>query len=139
MKTVLVLCTGNSCRSQIAEGYLSFYANGRARIYSAGLEKHGLNPFAVEVMGEDSIDISDATSNTVEEIEHSHFDFVLTVCDHAVKNVPVDLSYEHTMHFSIDDPATAEGSKEEKMAVFRKVREEIKISMLKFIGRELIS
>ncbi|MEN0005526.1 MAG: hypothetical protein AAF798_15355 [Bacteroidota bacterium] len=64
---------------------------------------------------------------------------MLTVCDHAVQNVPADLSYKHTMHFSIDDPATAEGSKEEKMAVFRKVREEIKISMLKFIGRELIS
>jgi len=88
MKRVLVLCTGNSCRSQIAEGYLRELANGKAEVYSAGVETHGVNPKAVATMQEDGIDISDHTSNNIEEYRNIDFDFVITVCDNAKERCP---------------------------------------------------
>jgi arsenate reductase len=138
MKSVLVLCTGNACRSQMAEGYLSFYANDMAIVYSAGIEKHGLNPMAVEVMGEDSIDISEATSSLINEVGPQHFNYLLSVCDDAAERLPDYLSYDEHFHYSIPDPAAATGSREERLERFRQVREQLKICMLKFIGRELI-
>ncbi len=83
MKRVLVLCTGNSCRSQIAEGYLREFANGKAEVCSAGAETHGVNPRAIATMKEDGIDISNHTSNNIEEYRNIDFDFVITVCDNA--------------------------------------------------------
>jgi arsenate reductase (thioredoxin) len=80
MKKVLVLCTGNSCRSQIAEGYLTYFAGNKAEIYSAGVETHGVNPRAIATMKEDGIDISHHTSNNMEEYRNIDFDFVITVC-----------------------------------------------------------
>src|ERR1700744_5932296 len=88
MKKVLVLCTGNSCRSQMAEGYLRYYAEGKAEIYSAGIETHGVNPKAITMMKEDGIDISQHTSNHVDAYKNIHFDFVITVCDNAKENCP---------------------------------------------------
>src|ERR1041384_4838728 len=88
MKRVLILCTGNSCRSQMAEGYLKRFTGGRAEIYSAGIEAHGLNPTAVKVMQEDGIDISSQQSETLEKYKHVDFDFVITVCDHARERCP---------------------------------------------------
>ena len=81
MKKVLVLCTGNSCRSQIAEGYLRHFAGGKADIYSAGVETHGVNPKAIETMKEDGIDISQHTSNNISAYKNIDFDFVITVCE----------------------------------------------------------
>lgn len=138
MKTVLVLCSGNACRSQMAEGYLHYYASDKAVIYSAGLESHGLNPLATEVMGEDSIDISNHTSKTLSDLGIQHFDYLITICDEAREQLPDNVSYDCDYHFSIPDPAKISGAKEKKLQGFRQVRELIKISILKFIGRELI-
>ncbi|GAB3023503.1 arsenate reductase ArsC [Niabella terrae] len=126
MKKVLVLCTGNSCRSQIAEGYLRHFAKDRALIYSAGVEKHGVNPKAIEIMAEDGIDISGHTSNHLSEYQGIDFDFVITVCDNAKERCPVFPSKAVKFHQNFTDPARATGTDEEVMAVFRSVRNTIK-------------
>ena len=87
-KKILVLCTGNSCRSQIAEAYLRQFADNRADVYSAGVETHGVNPIAIATMQEDGIDISTHTSNNIEEYYDIDFDFVITVCDNAKERCP---------------------------------------------------
>ena len=88
MKNILVLCTGNSCRSQIADGYLKHFANGKANVYSAGVETHGVNPKAIATMKADGIDISSNTSNNVLEYQEVLFDFIITVCDNAKERCP---------------------------------------------------
>ena len=87
-KKILVLCTGNSCRSQLAEGYLRHFAGEKAEVYSAGVETHGVNPKAIETMKEDGIDISNHTSNHIDEYRNIDFDFVITVCDNAKERCP---------------------------------------------------
>ena len=138
MKKVLVLCSGNSCRSQMAEGYLSYYASDKIKVISAGLEDHGLNPYAVEVMAEDSIDISHHTSKAIKTLSRRKFDYLITVCDEAKKSIPSRLKIKKKKHFSIPDPAQYVGPEEEKKEEFRKVREQVKKSILKFIGKELL-
>src|SRR6185437_2036222 len=88
MKNILVLCTGNSCRSQLAEGYLRYFAGDKANIFSAGIETHGVNPTAIRVMAEDDIDISGHTSNHLDEYAGVSFDHVITVCDNANESCP---------------------------------------------------
>jgi len=126
MKKILVLCTGNSCRSQIAEGYLRRFAGDKAEIYSAGVETHGVNPRAVSIMKEDGIDISHHTSNNVTEYFDIDFDYVITVCDNAKERCPFFPSNAKKFHHNFPDPAKATGSEEEVMSEFRKVREMIK-------------
>lgn len=126
MKNILVLCTGNSCRSQMMEGYLKKFAGEKARIYSAGVEVHGLNPRAVEVMKNDGVDISDQTSNHVDEYRHIPFDFIITVCDHAREACPVFPSSAIKLHRNFPDPAKASGTEEEIMSAFVHVRNMIK-------------
>ncbi len=126
MKNILVLCTGNSCRSQMAEGYLQKFAGNKANVYSAGIEAHGLNPRAVAVMKEDGVDISNHSSNKVEEYFNISFDFVITVCDNANEHCPVFPSTAKKFHHNFPDPAKATGSKEEIMNEFRQVRDLIK-------------
>ncbi len=126
MKKILILCTGNSCRSQIAEGYLRHYAKGKAEIYSAGIETHGVNPLAIEVMKEDGIDISKHTSNNIDEYRTIDFDYVITVCDNAKENCPYFPSKAEMFHQNFPDPAKATGTKEEIRNEFRKVRDMIK-------------
>ena len=137
MKKILVLCTGNSCRSQLAEGYLRFFAGNRAEVYSAGVETHGVNPRAVAVMKEDGIDISAHTSNNVEEYRHLDFDFVITVCDNAKERCPVFPSRAKKFHYNFPDPAKATGSEETIMDAFRKVREMIKLYCKQFVDENL--
>ncbi len=122
---VLVLCTGNSCRSQMAQGYLKQFAPDH-NIYSAGVETHGLNPNAVKVMAEDGVDISGHTSNHVEEYDHVQFDHVITVCDHANEVCPVFNNALHQHHQNFLDPSHAEGSKEEIHQAYVDTRDEIK-------------
>ena len=122
MKNILVLCTGNSCRSQIAEGYLRYFAGGRANVYSAGIETHGVNPKAVAVMKEDGIDISAHTSNHIDEYRSIPFDMVITVCDNAKENCPYFPSSAQKFHHNFPDPAKATGSDTEIMEQFRTVR-----------------
>ena len=126
-KNILVLCTGNSCRSQLAEGYLRFFHGETANIYSAGVETHGVNPRAIATMKEDGLDISAHTSNHVDEYLHIPFDLILTVCDHASERCPIFPSKAKRIHHNFTDPAQATGTQEEIMAEFRRVREEIKV------------
>ena len=137
MKKILVLCTGNSCRSQMAEGYLKLFAGERAEIYSAGVETHGVNPKAIEVMSEDGIDISAQTSNNIDEYRHIDFDYVITVCDNAKEKCPYFPSGAKKFHHNFPDPAKAKGSDEEVMAEFRHVRDQIKTYCADFSSTNL--
>lgn len=137
MKKVLVLCTGNSCRSQIAEGYLRFFAGDKAEIYSAGVETHGVNPRAIATMAEDGIDISTHTSNNINEYQGIDFDYVITVCDNAKERCPFFPSSAVKLHENFPDPAKATGTEEEIMASFRSVRQTIKDYTQKFVEQYL--
>ena len=133
MKKILVLCTGNSCRSQVAEGYLRHFARNKAEIYSAGIETHGVNPKAIAIMKEDGINISNHTSNNIEEYRNIDFDFVITVCDNAKERCPLFPGTAQKFHHNFPDPAKATGTEEEILKEFRKVREMIKDYSRKFI------
>ena len=122
MKNILVLCTGNSCRSQIAEGYLRHYAGENANVYSAGVETHGVNPRAISIMNEVGIDISNHTSNHVDEYADIDFDFIITVCDNAKERCPYFPSKAERFHYNFPDPAKSTGTEEEVMNEFRRVR-----------------
>ena len=122
MKNILVLCTGNSCRSQIAEGFLRHYAGEKANVYSAGVETHGVNPRAVSTMNEVGIDISNHTSNNVNEYTNINFDFVITVCDNAKERCPNFPTNAEKFHYNFPDPAKAVGTEEEITNEFRRVR-----------------
>lgn len=137
MKNILVLCTGNSCRSQIAHGYLQEFAGSKAKVYSAGVETHGVNPKAIEVMNEDGINISHHTSNNVNEYFNIDFDFVLTVCDNAKEHCPYFPTKAKKFHYNFPDPAKATGTEEEIMNEFRRVRQMIKEYSQKFISENL--
>ena len=137
MKKILVLCTGNSCRSQMAEGYLRKYAGDKAEVYSAGIETHGVNPRAIQIMKEDGIDISSHTSNHINEYKDIDFDFVITVCDHAREQCPFFPSNAKKFHYNFPDPAKASGTEEEIMNHFREVREMIKEYSKKFVEANL--
>lgn len=135
MKRVLVLCTGNSCRSQIAEGYLRRFAGDAAEIYSAGIETHGVNPKAIQVMAEDHIDISGHTSNHVDEYAGIVFDAVITVCDNANEACPFFPGKAERFHYNFPDPAKATGTADEIIREFRKVRDMIKTYSADFVSR----
>ncbi|SNC63456.1 protein tyrosine phosphatase [Hymenobacter gelipurpurascens] len=135
-KNILVLCTGNSCRSQLLHGYLEQMLAGRATVYSAGIETHGLNPRAVRVMQEAGLDISHHTSNHVDEYAAVPFDYVLTVCDHANEVCPVFPSSAKRRHHNFPDPAKATGTEEEIMQQFRNVRDQIQAYAQDFVRNE---
>lgn len=137
MKNILVLCTGNSCRSQMAHGYLGAFLDQRARIYSAGIETHGLNPGAVSIMQEDGIDISAHTSNNVAEYEGIPWDYIITVCDHAHENCPfIPARNAKRIHHNFFDPSKVTGTVEEKHAAFLKARNEIREFCREFANAE---
>jgi arsenate reductase len=133
MKNVLVLCTGNSCRSQIAHGYLKYYYGDNANVYSAGVETHGVNPKAIAIMKEDGIDISQHTSNNVLEYKDIDFDYVITVCDHAKEVCPYFPSNAEKFHQNFPDPSKLNGTEEEIHAEFVRVREMIKSYCNEFV------
>ena len=137
MKKILVLCTGNSCRSQIAHGYLNYFAANKAQVYSAGVETHGVNPKAIAIMKEDGIDISHHTSNNVDEYKNIDFDFVITVCDNAKENCPYFPTKAKKFHQNFPDPTKATGTEEQIMNEFRRVREMIKLYCQKFVIENL--
>jgi arsenate reductase len=136
-KKILVLCTGNSCRSQIAEGYLRYFANNQADVYSAGVETHGVNPRAIATMQEDGLDISNHTSNNIEEYANIEFDFVITVCDNAKERCPYFPSHAKRCHYNFPDPAKASGTEEEVREQFRQVRQQIKSYCKRFIDENI--
>lgn len=134
---ILILCTGNSCRSQMAEGYFRHFANGKAHVFSAGVEVHGVNPTAISVMKEDGIDISKHTSNHIDEFADYYFDVVITVCDHANEACPVFLTSAKWFHQNFPDPAKAVGNEKEIRNEFRRVRQQIKEYAFKFVNKNL--
>lgn len=137
MKNVLVLCTGNSCRSQLAEGYLKYFAQNKAKIYSAGIEVHGVNPRAIKIMAEDGIDISSQKSNNIEEYFDVAFDYVITVCDHAKESCPNFSTKAIKLHHNFPDPAKAIGTEVEIMSHFRNTRDLIKSYIKDFVSENL--
>jgi arsenate reductase len=137
MKNILILCTGNSCRSQLAEGYLRHFAGEKARIYSAGIETHGVNPRAIAVMAEVGLDISCHTSNHVDEYNGIQFDYLITVCDNANEACPYFPGQVTRFHYNFPDPAKATGTEEEIMLEFRKVRDMIKNYCFDFVETHL--
>jgi arsenate reductase len=140
MKNILVLCTGNSCRSQIAHAYLEHLTNPeKVKVYSAGIETHGVNPMAIATMKDDGIDISHHTSNHVSEYSDINFDFVITVCDHAKEQCPIFPGHSVQLHENFPDPAKAKGTPEEISEEFARVREMIKIYLEKFVHQYLTS
>lgn len=136
-KNILVLCTGNSCRSQIAEAYLRHFAKDLAHIYSAGIETHGVNPRAIASMQEDGIDITHHTSNNVNEYTNIVFDFVITVCDNANERCPYFPSQAQKFHYNFPDPAKALGTEAEITAQFKAVREQIKQYCKAFVDEHI--
>lgn len=128
-KKILFLCTGNSCRSQMAEGWSHELKPDSIEPYSAGIEKHGLNPNAVKVMDEAGVDITSQSSKTVDEIGPVEFDYVVTVCGHADENCPVFHGAPTVVHVGFEDPpklATSAENEEEALGHYRRVRDEIK-------------
>ena len=134
MKSILVLCTGNSCRSQIAHGYLEHFGGDKVKVYSAGVETHGVNPRAIATMREDGIDISHHTSNNVLEYTGVDFDYVITVCDNAKERCPYFPSNAQKFHYNFSDPAKAMGTEEELRVEFARVRDMIKEYCKEFIS-----
>ncbi|MCA9268260.1 MAG: arsenate reductase ArsC [Planctomycetales bacterium] len=130
---VLFLCTGNSCRSQMAEGWAKALCGETIRAYSAGIEAHGLNPHAVAVMREAGVDISGQTSNTVDELQDVRLDVVVTVCSHADQRCPSFAGAPRVVHVGFDDPpslAKTASSEEEALGHYRRVRDEIRAFIL---------
>lgn len=130
MKTkILFLCTGNSCRSQMAEGWARHLKVDVIDAWSAGIEKHGLNPLAVKVMAEAGVDISRHSSKVIDELPVHDFDYVITVCDHAHESCPLFPGKARVIHKGFDDPprlAAGASSKEEALVHYRRVRDEIR-------------
>ena len=129
MLKILFLCTGNSCRSQMAEGWARHLKGDQIEAYSAGIETHGLNPDAVRVMAEAGVDISGQRSKHIGELREIDFDYVVTVCDHAHHSCPVFPGKARVVHVGFDDPprlAAAAKTEEERLAPYRRVRDEIR-------------
>ena len=131
-KRVLILCTGNSARSQMAEGLLRHDAGDRFTVESAGTKPGKVRPEAVAVMKELCIDISAHRSKSVDEFAGRNFDYVLTVCDNAKESCPILPGHANRLHQNFEDPATAQGSEQERLSVFRRVRDEIRDFLRRF-------
>jgi arsenate reductase (thioredoxin) len=137
MKRVLILCTGNSCRSQMAETLWEILGKGEWESESAGLKPSGyVHPLAIRAMQELDIDISQNTSKSVEQFQDQSFDLVVTVCDNAKQSCPVFPGATQVLHWPFDDPADATGTEDEKMAVFRRVRDEIQQTIRRSLAEE---
>jgi arsenate reductase (thioredoxin) len=125
-QSVLILCTGNSARSQMAEGLLRHDAGDRFEVESAGTKPGIVRPEAIAVMHELGIDLSGHRSKHVDEFQGKHFDYVITVCDNAKESCPVFFGAAKRLHHSFEDPAVLQGSYEERLALFRRVRDDLR-------------
>ena len=139
MKRVLILCTGNSARSQMAEGLLRHFAGDRFEVFSAGVKPAQVNPLAIAVMKEIGIDISKHKSKSVAGFSGQQFDYVITVCDNVKQTCPVFPGEYQRIHWGLEDPAQAQGTEGEKLNVFREIRDKIKENIAGFLGFSEIS
>jgi len=134
MKRVLFLCIGNSCRSHMAEGWLRHLAEDRYESLSAGAKPTGyVHPLAIRAMAEVGVDISGHTSKSLDSFAGQHLDYLITVCDNAAQTCPNYSDADHIIRWSFEDPAHAEGSEEQKLRVFRQVRDEIRARIEEFL------
>lgn len=140
-RRVLFLCTGNSCRSQMAEGWLRHLAGDRFEAFSAGLEPHGLNPHAVAVMAETGVDISGHTSDAIDQYAGEAMDYFITVCNRAAESCPLTPPGSTTLHWSFDDPPTLVREQgldgDAALAVYRRVRDEVREAVARFVAGEV--
>lgn len=136
MTKILILCTGNSCRSQMAEGLLSSYST-KIQVFSAGTNPETINSFAIEAMSEIGIDISNNTSNHVDEYTHIDFDYVFTVCDNAKDICPIFPNAKNIMHHSFIDPADARGTHSQQLSVYINVRDKLSTYFKNFVKNYL--
>ncbi|MBD8007661.1 arsenate reductase (thioredoxin) [Bacillus norwichensis] len=134
-KTIYFLCTGNSCRSQMAEGWAKKYLSDEWNIYSAGIEAHGLNPNAIRAMKEAGIDITNQTSNVIDPKILNNADLVVTLCEDAKDKCPITPPHIKREHWGFKDPAKATGTEEEKWAFFQCIRDEIGEKILHFANK----
>ncbi len=133
---VLILCTGNSARSQMAEGLLRHDAGNAFEVFSAGTKPTEVRPEAIAVMREAGIDISGHRSKSVDEFAGQDFDYVITVCDNAKQSCPIYPAKTKRIHWSIEDPAAVQGSEEERLAAFRRIRDELRSRLQRFAETE---
>jgi arsenate reductase (thioredoxin) len=136
---VLILCTGNSARSQMAEGLIRHLSGGRYEVHSAGTHPTTVNPLAIKAMEEIGIDISDQWSKSVDEFRGEEFDYVITVCDNAAENCPVVPGKTKRVHWSFEDPAAAEGTETQRLEVFRRVRDLMHRRFSSFVTAPLLA
>ena len=129
VERLLFLCTGNSCRSQMAEGFAKIQLDKKYKIYSAGVEAHGLNPNAISAMKEVGIDITTQESTKISSDELSEYDFIVTLCGDARDRCPILIDNQKNIHWDLEDPANAKGSEDEIMSIYRNVRDKISINM----------
>lgn len=134
-KRVLILCTGNSARSQMAEGLLRHFGGDRFEVESAGVVSSFVRPLAIKAMQEIGIDMSSHRSKSVDKFKEQTFDYVITVCDNAKKNCPFFPANSKLIHWSFDDPADAEGNDEQQLVMFRRVRDEINEKLHQFMTK----
>ena len=137
MGKVLIVCTGNSCRSQMAEGWFRKFAHDKFNFFSAGTHPEPVNPIAIKVMKSECINISHYQSNHINDFIKIDFDYIITVCDDAKKNCPVFLNSAKLVHKSFPDPAKAKGNKKDVLAVYVKVRDMLKSFCEEFVKTEL--
>jgi arsenate reductase len=138
-KRVLFLCTGNSARSQMAEGLLRQLAGDRFEVHSAGTNPVGVNPMSIEVMRELDIDISHHTSKSLDQFLTEPFDFIITVCDRAKESCPIFPGDAVRIHWSFDDPAAVEGGEQERLRVFRRIRDELVARLRLFVAAQKLT
>ncbi len=137
VKRVLFLCTGNSCRSQMADGLINQHFAGQIQAFSAGTEPHGLNPKAVKVMAELGIDISGNSSDHLSRYDGQDFDYVISLCGDADEKCPLFFGGVERIHIGFDDPPRATGTEEEVLNAYRRVRDEIRQQLGDFFMKEL--
>ncbi len=138
MKKVLILCTGNSCRSQMAEAWLSHFSKD-VKVYSAGTKPEKVNPYAIKAMDKIGIDISHFTSNHVDDYINIDFDYVFTVCDNAKEICPVYPKAKKMIHHSFIDPANAKGTEDQQLKVYIQVRNELRDYFKGFVDNDLFN
>ena len=139
MKKVLILCTGNSCRSQMAEGWLRHFAGDMVQVYSAGTHPEGVNPLAIHAMQTAGVDVSHHTSNNIDDYMDINFDFVITVCDNAKERCPYLPNADRRLHQSFLDPANATGTNSDQLKVYMEVRDQLKEYFKKFTKDNFLS
>ncbi len=137
MLKVLFLCTGNSCRSQMAEGLVNHDLDGQVKAFSAGIQSSQVNPRAIQVMNELGIDISHHRAKSVDDLAEEQFDLVITLCDQAQQQCPMFPGNAEISHISFPDPAQATGTEEEIMAVFRRVRDDLRQQLIPLLREKV--